>query len=74
MRQLAAKSAPLPLLGAALAEPKLQRRKEGGVGVLFGGFGRKIEGFRFLIFTWWFHHLPEPSISPKRTPMGRRPL
>ena len=21
-------------------------------------------------FTWWFNHVPGPSISPKRTPMN----
>ena len=26
---------------------------------------------RWPWFTWWFNHLPEPSISPKRTPMFR---
>ena len=35
-------------------------------GVLFGCFGRKIDGDSW--FTWWFNHLPGPSISPKRTP------
>ena len=29
--------------------------------------GRKIEGDSW--FTWWFNHLPGPSICPKRTPM-----
>ena len=29
---------------------------------------RKIEGDSW--FTWRFNHLPGPSISPKRTPMG----
>ena len=41
----------------------------GSIGVLFGCFGRKIDGNSWL--TWWFHHLPGPSSSPKRTPMGR---
>ena len=39
------------------------------IGVLFGCFGRKIEGDSW--FTWWFNHLPGPFISPKRTPMIR---
>ena len=34
------------------------------IAVLFGCFARKIAWF-----TWWFNHLPGPSISPKRTPM-----
>ena len=37
------------------------------LGVLFGCFARKIDGDSW--FTWWFHHLPGSSISPKRTPM-----
>ena len=37
------------------------------IGVLFGCFGRKMDGDSW--FTWWFNHLPGPSISPKRTPM-----
>ena len=36
------------------------------IGVLFGCFARKIDGPGF---TWWFKHLPGPSISPKRTPI-----
>ena len=38
------------------------------VGVLFGWFGERIEGDSW--FTWWFNHLPGPSIFPKRKPMG----
>ena len=38
-----------------------------GIGVLFGCFGREIDGDSW--FTWWFNHLPGPSISAKRTPM-----
>ena len=30
-------------------------------------FGGKIDGDPW--FTWWFNHLPGPSICPKRTPM-----
>ena len=37
------------------------------IGVLFGCFGRNIDGDSW--FAWWFNHLPGPSISPKRTPM-----
>ena len=37
------------------------------LGVLFGCFARKIDGDSW--FTFWLNHLPEPSISPKRTPM-----
>ena len=39
----------------------------GGVGVLFGCFGRQVDGDSW--FTWWFNH-PGPSISPKRIPMS----
>ena len=37
------------------------------IGVLFGCFGRKIDGDSW--FTWWLNH-PWPSICPKRTPMA----
>ena len=37
------------------------------IGVIFGCFGRNIDGDSW--FTWWFSHLPGPSIYPKRTPM-----
>ena len=37
------------------------------IGVLFGWFGRTIEGDSW--FTWWFNYLRGPSTSPKRTPM-----
>ena len=40
------------------------------VGVLFGCFGRKIDGDSW--FTWWFNHLPGPSIFSKRAPMAER--
>ena len=36
------------------------------IGALFGCYGRKN---RWPWFTWWFNHLPGPSICPKRTPM-----
>ena len=39
------------------------------IGVLFGCFGRNIDGDSW--FTWWFNHLPGPFISPKRTPMHK---
>ena len=29
---------------------------------------------RWPWFTWWFNHLPRPSISPKRTPMVEREI
>ena len=48
-------------------EAGIQRGKS--IGVLFGCFGRKIDGFPW--FTWWLIHLPGPSISPKRTLMGK---
>ena len=38
------------------------------IGVLFGCFGVK---FGWPWFTWWFNHLPGPSICPKRTPMPK---
>ena len=41
-----------------------------GIGVLFDCFARKIDGNFW--FTWWFNHLPGPSISPKRIPMSTR--
>ena len=51
--------------------PESNRRRVGhrigDIGVLFDCFGRKIDGNSW--FTWWFNHLPGPSISPKRTPM-----
>ena len=40
------------------------------IGVLFGCFGRKIEGDSW--FTWWFNHLPgNPSIFQKATYVRR---
>ena len=41
------------------------------IGVLFGCFGRTIDGDSW--FTWWFNH-PGPSISPKRTPIIKSPV
>ena len=38
-----------------------------GIDILFGCFGRKINGPGF---TWWLSHLPGPSIWLKRTPMN----
>ena len=43
--------------------------RSSAIGVLFGCFGRKIDGDSG--FTWWFHHLPgKPIYLPKRTPMS----
>ena len=39
----------------------------GSIGVLFGGFGRQIDGACW--FTWWFHHLGS-SIYPKKDTYG----
>ena len=40
------------------------------IGILFGCFGRTIDGDSW--FTWWFFLIYQgnPSISPRRTPMG----
>ena len=47
-------------------KPPEQPENKRKIGVLFGGFGVKIEGDPW--FTW-LSHLPGPSICPKRTPM-----
>ena len=39
------------------------------IGVLFGSFGRKIDGFRSLVYLVVSSSIPGPSISLKRTPM-----
>ena len=54
-----------------IQEPQLlpSKKARGGtdrIGVLVGCFGRNIDGDSR--FTWWCHHLPGPSIAPKRTP------
>ena len=43
------------------------------MGVLFGCFSRKIDGFRFLVCLVVFSHLPGQPIyfQPERTPMAR---
>ena len=41
------------------------------IGVLFGRFGRKIEGDSR--FTWGFNQLPGPSICPKKDTYGSSP-
>ena len=41
-------------------------RLYGPIGVLFGCFGPKIDGDS--LFTWWFNHLPGPSIATQRRP------
>ena len=41
------------------------------IGVLLGGFGRKVDGFRCLVFTWWFFiNQGNPSISPQKDAYG----
>ena len=42
------------------------------IGVLLGCFGRKID--RDSWFTWWFNHLPGPTICPKRSPIFEMPF
>lgn len=38
---------------------------------LLACFGRKMEGFRFLVYLVVFSYQGNPSVCPKRTPMGR---
>ena len=57
---------PYVLIGTARAEWRL-RVSSPVIGVRFGCFARKIDGDSW--FTWWFHHLPGPSSSPRRTHM-----
>ena len=45
-----------------------------GIGILFGCFGRNIEGFRSLVYLVVFlTYQAYPSFSPKRTPMDVGP-
>ena len=56
--------------GAAV-HPGGQRQRHGGWGVLFGGFARKTDGDSwFTIFVGLIIYQGNPSISPKRTPIG----
>ena len=40
------------------------------IGALFGCFAGKVDGFRFLVFTWWLLlHEGRPSISNPKGPL-----